>query len=235
MSHAVSQPAAHAPPATAGPAGIERIEAVTLQGPRLDLVPLDVAAHAAALFAATPEGTFDYFLDWPERWDEATFTRWLARAQGRPGAQSFVVLERATGTVLGSSSLYVVDGPHRGLEIGFTWYTPAARGTLVNPECKLLLLGHGFDRHGALRVQLKCDARNARSRRAIAKLGAQYEGTLRKHRVLPDGYARDTAYFSVLDTEWPAVRASLLARLASSTAGAQTGTRTGDSKGFTRD
>ncbi len=227
------QAAAAATTPTPRPASIDRIDAITLRGPRLDLVPLDLDAHADALFEITPPGCFEFFLSWPERWDRGSFRAWLAQSLTRPGIRPFVVVDRDSGQVLGCSSLYVVDAAHAGLEIGFTWYAPAARGTWVNPECKLLLLSHGFDHHRALRIQLKCDARNARSRAAIAKLGAAFEGVLRKHRVLPDGYARDTAYFSVIDTEWPAVKAGLLARLGEAVPG-QTGTRTTDAKGFTR-
>jgi RimJ/RimL family protein N-acetyltransferase len=194
-------------------AGIAKIAPTVLRGRFVTLEPLDAERDAAALFAGTPEGCFEYFLDWPAEWTLEAFKAWLsARAHGLTG-QTFVVRD-ARGAAVGSSSLFVVDAAHRGLEIGFTWYTEAARGTAVNPESKLLLLAHAFDGHGAVRVQLKCDARNARSRAAIAKLGAVYEGTLRKHRVLQNGYVRDTAYFSIVAEEWPGVRAGLEARVA---------------------
>lgn len=193
--------------------GILKIDAVPLRHPLLTLDPLDVDRHASELFSVTPPDCFKYFLDWPEQWEEATFAAWLRRSQQRPGGQPFAVIDPATGRAIGCSSLFIVDGPHGGLEIGFTWYAPSARGTHVNPVSKLLLLAHAFDHHHALRVQLKCDARNERSRAAITKLGAKFEGVLRQHRVLPDGFVRDTAYFSITAQEWPDLRTALNRRI----------------------
>ncbi len=118
------------------------------------------------------------------------------------------------GAVAGMSSyldVSVIDGR---LEIGSTSYTPSLWGTWVNPETKLLLLGHAFDVLKAGRVQLKTDVRNVRSQKAIARLGASYEGTLRRYQRRADGTVRDTVLFSVLAEEWPTVRDRLLARLA---------------------
>ena len=117
------------------------------------------------------------------------------------------------GRAVGSTSYCDIDLTVGGIEVGHTWYTPAVWQSAVNPECKLLLLGHAFEVLGAGRVTLKTDGRNARSQAAIRKLGARYDGTLRHHRLRPDGSIRDSAYFSVLATEWPEVRAGLLARL----------------------
>src|SRR4051812_11583606 len=117
------------------------------------------------------------------------------------------------GRAVGSTSYGDIDLSVGGIEIGWTWYTPALWATAVNPECKLLLLGHAFDDLGAGRVFLKTDALNARSRAAISKLGAAYDGTLRHHRLRSDGSVRDSAYFSVLAAEWPTVRDGLRARL----------------------
>ena len=102
---------------------------------------------------------------------------------------------------------------HRGLEIGMTWYAPSARGTKVNPEAKLLLLEHAFERLDAIRVQLKTDQRNVQSQRAIAKLGAVYEGTLRNHMIFESGYIRNTVMYSITPEEWPSVKQGLLDRL----------------------
>ena len=117
------------------------------------------------------------------------------------------------GRAQGSTSYGDVDLAVEGLEIGWTWYARAVWATHVNPTCKLLLLGHAFDDLGAARVLFKTDALNARSRRAIGRLGAQYDGTLRHHRLRADGSVRDSAYFSILAGEWPQVREGLLARL----------------------
>ena len=118
-----------------------------------------------------------------------------------------------TGAVVGTSSYLEVSPRDARLEIGFTAYTPAVWGGAVNPEAKLLLLGYAFETLNAGRVQLKTDVRNARSQQAIARLGAQYEGTLRRYQRRSDDTVRDTVLFSLLADEWPAARASLIARL----------------------
>jgi RimJ/RimL family protein N-acetyltransferase len=107
-----------------------------------------------------------------------------------------------------------LEHDHLRLEIGYTWYSPAVWGTGVNAEAKLLLLRHAFETLGARRVEFKTDARNERSRGALIALGAQFEGVFRKHMVLSDGGARDSAYYAIVDDEWPAVRARLEERLA---------------------
>jgi RimJ/RimL family protein N-acetyltransferase len=119
----------------------------------------------------------------------------------------------AAGDVVGSSSYLEVRPSHATLEIGGTQYAPEVWASAVNPEAKLLLFGHAFDTLGAGRVQLKCDARNVRSQQAIARLGARYEGTLRRHAVRQDGTIRDSVVFSVIAEEWPEVREGLRARL----------------------
>ena len=121
--------------------------------------------------------------------------------------------ELAAGAVAGTSSYLDVSVPDARLEIGFTTYAEPVWATSVNPETKLLLLGHAFEVLGAGRVQLKTDVRNERSQQAIARLGARYEGTLRRYQRRDDGSVRDTILFSVLAEEWPAVRDGLRARL----------------------
>lgn len=117
------------------------------------------------------------------------------------------------GAVVGTSSYLDVSPSDARLEVGFTAYTPAVWAGVVNPETKLLLLTHAFDVLGAGRVQLKTDVRNARSQQAIARLGAQYEGVLRRYQRRADDTVRDTVLFSILAEEWPDVRAGLNARL----------------------
>ncbi len=164
----------------------------------------------AALAGLVTDDTFRYFCtlypQGPSNEDYAQFWRraeaaghqpYLIEWQGRPVGQScFMDHNRAAGTV----------------EIGMTWYTPEARGTVVNPTCKLLMLGEAFS-HGLQRVTLKCDARNERSRRAILGIGATYEGTLRCHHYACTGESRDTAMFSVIASEWPRVREQLEQRI----------------------
>jgi len=116
--------------------------------------------------------------------------------------------------IVGSSSYLDIKPEHRALEIGATWINREWRGTFVNPEAKYLMLQHAFETQGAIRVQLKADARNEPSVAAMRKLNLVYEGTLRKHMIKDDGTTRDTAFFSVLDDEWPAMKQRLEDRLA---------------------
>ncbi|MBK5279435.1 MAG: GNAT family N-acetyltransferase, partial [Bacteroidia bacterium] len=97
----------------------------------------------------------------------------------------------------------------RGLEIGGTWYGSNFQRTIINTECKYLLLGHAFETLGAIRVQLKTDLRNERSQKAIERIGAVREGILRNHMILPDGRHRDSVYYSILDSEWSEVKMRL--------------------------
>jgi len=134
-----------------------------------------------------------------------------AMAQGTRIA--WAVRRLSDGAVVGTTSLYEIKPDYRRCEIGSTFYRPEARGGPVNPACKRLLLGHAFD-SGVVRVEIITDAINPGSQAAIRKLGARDEGVLRKHKITFRGRIRDTAQFSVLDDDWPEVRARLDARLA---------------------
>jgi RimJ/RimL family protein N-acetyltransferase len=117
------------------------------------------------------------------------------------------------GTPLGSSSFLNVREDDRVVEIGHTWLAPPAWGTGANTEAKYLMLEHAFEREGFRRVEFKTDALNERSRAALAGIGASFEGVFRKHMIVRDGERRDSAWYSVIDDDWPAVKAALLARL----------------------
>ena len=184
----------------------------TLMGKAVTLRPLTLE-DAPVLLAITPPETFRHFLTWPTTWDLPSLRVWMQKHLFKPDQTPFAVVLQDDGTVVGSTSYMDVQPQHRHAEIGCTWYTPAVRRTVVNPECKLLMLRHAFEVMGCVRVTLKCDGRNQVSQRAIAKLGAVREGVLRKHRVQPDGFVRDTVYFSIVEDEWPAVRERLEERL----------------------
>jgi RimJ/RimL family protein N-acetyltransferase len=124
-----------------------------------------------------------------------------------------VTVRREDGRVIGSTRYLALRPEHRSIEIGWTWLTPEAWGTGANIEAKLLMLEHAFERLACVRVELKTDARNERSRGAMAALPAQFEGVHRKHMLVRGGERRDSAWYSVLDDEWRAVRANLLRRL----------------------
>ncbi len=125
----------------------------------------------------------------------------------------YAILDSATGEPIGSTSFLEIRLEHLRVEIGNTWHTPRVWGRGINVETKLLLLGHAFERVGLRRVEFKTDARNERSRGALLALGATFEGIFRKHMVVRDGLARDSAYYSVIDEEWPAVKGALERRL----------------------
>lgn len=186
----------------------------TLAGRHVTLRPLS-AADAADLFAVTPPDTFKHFLSWPTEWSPAGMEAWIRDYLLASGWMCFAVVRNRDGRVVGSSSFMDILPAHRHAEIGCTWYAADARGTAINPESKLLMLAHAFEAMNCIRITLKCNALNTVSRRAIAKLGAVEEGTLRRHRIQPNGVVRDTTYFSITDAEWPSVRDRLRARLAS--------------------
>ena len=188
-----------------------------LQGERVRLEPLDARHVPGLLEAAADPATWTWLFG---RLDNETALRaWLAdalRARDAGAEMPFATLDTKTGRVVGSTRYLAIVPAHRRLEIGWTWLTPATWGTGINVEAKLLLLTHAFDELGAMRVELKTDARNERSRAAILALGAQFEGVFRKHMRMPDGRIRDSAWYAITDDDWPAVRSRLEARLAAS-------------------
>jgi RimJ/RimL family protein N-acetyltransferase len=137
----------------------------------------------------------------------------LSRAQNGTDLP-FVAIHLASGKVAGATRYLNIMPKDRGLEIGGTWYGTEYQRTLVNTECKYLLLTHAFERLGCIRVQLKTDLRNVRSQNAIERIGAKREGILRNHMVLPSGQFRDSVFYSILDSEWPEVKKRLEAILA---------------------
>ncbi len=128
------------------------------------------------------------------------------REQQRGESVVFATVERSSGRVIGSTRFMNIDRVNRRVEIGSTWIAPAWQRTGVNTEAKYLMLRHAFEEWKCIRVELKTDALNQKSRNAILRLGAKEEGTLRRHLVTWSGRARDTAYFSILDSEWPDVK-----------------------------
>lgn len=166
------------------------------------------------MLAAADDSCFTFHLDLPTPWDLNGFTGLARRLMNRPATVAYAMELNETGELVGVSTYMDIRADHKGLEIGSTWISKRFRGTAVNPESKLLMLANAFENYGACRVQLKCDGRNVQSQAAITKLGAQREGVLRKHMVALDGFVRDTVMFSIVQEEWPAVRAGLEARLA---------------------
>lgn len=187
----------------------------TLQGRFVRLEPLS-EAHVEGLTAIGLEDEiWKYMLYGPMRGQD-DIRQWVRDILARAANGSdlpFAVLDLATGRVAGATRYLDIRPEHRALEIGGTWYGSEFQRTAVNTECKYLLLKNAFEQLGCIRVQLKTDSRNIRSQAAIERLGAVKEGTLRNHMILPDGTIRHSAYYSILDAEWPRVKAFLEGRL----------------------
>lgn len=137
----------------------------------------------------------------------------LIRRQERGTDLPFAVIHLLTNRAIGMTRYMDIRPQDRALEIGGTWYAPSYQRTAVNTEAKLLLLTHAFEVIGCIRVQFKTDTRNVRSQQALERIGAVKEGVLRNHMVLPDGYIRDSVYYSIITSEWPQVKANLIKRL----------------------
>ena len=187
---------------------------IVLEGPHIRLEPLD-RRHADDLAEAASDP-----LIW--RWlpvqvaTREDLDSWIEAALAAAAAgteRAFAVVDLRTGRAVGSTRYMDIAAAHKGVEVGWTWYGRAAWGSVVNPEAKLLLLTHAFEDWGAIRLYLKTDSLNERSRSAIARLGAKYEGDLRNHRIRPDGSYRHSSHYSIIDTEWPAVKRSLEERV----------------------
>jgi RimJ/RimL family protein N-acetyltransferase len=192
------------------------VRPVTLTGRFVRLEPLS-DEHVSGLAAIGIDETIWQYMPYGQMRSEGDIRRWVQDILARAAESTdlpFAAIDLASGCVAGATRYMEIRPAHRGLEIGGTWYGAAYRRTPVNTECKYLLLEHAFERMGCIRVQLKTDARNERSQRAIERLGAVREGVLRKHLVLPNGYVRDSVYYSVVDSEWPNVKARLQEMLA---------------------
>ncbi len=212
--------------------GVERpatvARPVTLEGRFVRLEPMS-AAHIPGLVAAAAgsRDTYGYTLV-PH--DDAEARVYVANAlaeQEAGRALPFATIDRVAGRVVGSTRLFNIEywpwppgnAHQRGadrpdvVEIGWTWLSASAQRTPINTEAKLLMLAHAFDEWRVHRVSLMTDARNRRSREAIMRLGARFDGVLRAARPASDGTIRDTAAFSILDSEWPAIRTRLSTRL----------------------
>ena len=180
------------------------------------------SAHAPALFAAAGDDRSTYALTWvPETADEMSSYVERALEEQRAGTGiPFAVRSAHTGEIVGTTRYLNMEfwpglgTPHPTVvEIGYTWLTPEVQRSGINTEMKHFLLQYAFEYWNVLRVSLKTDERNARSRAAIERIGGRYEGVRRAERLRSDGTIRDTAYFSILASEWPAARDALLERL----------------------
>lgn len=188
-----------------------------LEGEIVRLEPL-AQRHEEGLFEAARDERIWRWLQYGISQGREEFGRWIGDAISRSEAGvegAFATVDAKTGEPVGSTRFLALRPEHRGLEIGWTWLAPSLWGTGANVEAKLLMLGHAFGTLGCMRVELKTDRRNERSRRAMEALPAEFEGIFRKHMLLPDGSVRDSAYYSITDDDWPDVKANLRRRLGS--------------------
>jgi RimJ/RimL family protein N-acetyltransferase len=189
-------------------------EAPTLQGRLVRLEPVE-RRHADGLWAASRDPRTWEWLSVLQPSTREELDTWLADALAAAAAGTEIPLATVCcKRVVGSTRYLALRPEHRSVEIGWTWLDPSAWGTGVNVEAKLLMLRHAFEVWGCRRVELKTDALNARSRGAMEAMGATFEGIHRKHLLVRRGENRDSAWYSVLDDEWPEVERGLLARLA---------------------
>jgi RimJ/RimL family protein N-acetyltransferase len=194
----------------------------TLRGSIVELRPLR-EDHAPALVAAAADGRL-----WDMKLtvvpDAATIDAYIARALAGRAAGTvmpFVIVRRdaddtdaSAARLVGSTRFWKIDRANRKLEIGHTWLSASAQRSAVNTEAKYLLLCHAFDVMHCVRVQFTTDELNEKSRAAILRIGAKQEGIVRHERIMPDGRKRNSVRFSIIDDEWPAVKAMLEAKLA---------------------
>lgn len=186
------------------------LQEITLTGQRARLEPLRLEYAPELWQAAQGTGIFTYFFQRMESFgDIENFIEKALEGQNCGVALPFVIRDLESGKLVGSTRFHDFKAPDRAVEIGATWLSPAFWRTRLNTECKYLLLRHGFEDLGLIRICFKTDARNTRSQHAIERLGAQREGILRSHMIMPDGYRRDSVYYSILEAEWPGVKARL--------------------------
>ena len=191
-----------------------RLEPLTLEGRLVRLEPLE-RGHAEGLWAASRDPQTWQWLSIVQPATRAELDAWLGTALEAAGAGTEIPLVTVVDErIVGSTRFLALRPEHRSVEIGWTWLHPSAWGTGANVEAKLLMLRHAFEAWGCRRVELKTDAQNVRSRGAMEALGATFEGVHRKHMLVRGGENRDSAWYSILDDEWPEVRERLSARLA---------------------
>lgn len=191
-----------------------KLEPVTLEGRGVRLEPLAASHHAALCeVGLDPElwRLVPYRVSAPDEMRGYIDSALEAQAAGT--AIPFATVEIASGRVVGSTRFMNIDAANRRVEIGATWLAAPWQRTTINTEAKYLMLRHAFETWHCIRVELKTDALNQRSRQAMLRIGAREEGTLRQHMVTWSGRLRDTVYFSILDSEWPAVKADLEVKL----------------------
>lgn len=197
------------------------VQPITLEGTSVRLKPL-LPQHVPQLWNVAKDSLEDIFrwIPYPmqsyEDFEQAVALQLDEQSRGL--SVPFVTIEHSSGQVVGSTRFMNIDRNNRRVEIGSTWIAPAWQRTAINTEAKYLMMCLAFERWKCIRVELKTDALNQKSRNAILRIGAKEEGTFRKHMITSTGRIRDTVYFSILDFEWPHVKHRLEQKIAQSTA-----------------
>ena len=190
------------------------ISPVTLEGQHTRLEPLS-PAHEEPLIAAAGEDELwnSIVTVVPSRDTMAEYIEAALTAQAQGTELPFVIIQKASGRVVGTTRFYYIQPQQRNAAIGYTWVATSAQRTAVNTEAKLLLLTHAFDHWRCVRIEFITDVLNQQSRAAILRLGARQEGILRKHLIMPNGRIRDSVCFSIIAEEWPEVKTNLTTKL----------------------
>ncbi|MGY3717353.1 GNAT family N-acetyltransferase [Sutcliffiella cohnii] len=189
---------------------IMEITPVVLTGDRVKIKPMEIH-HVQELFEAGNNPSI-----WPymsmnvqSMEDMNNLVTGALQARGQGSEFPFVIIDKDSGKIVGSTRFLNISIPNRNLEIGWTWLSPTVWRTRINTECKYLLLKHCFETLGTIRVQIKTDSRNVRSQQAIERIGGVKEGVHRNHMIMHDGYFRDTVFYSIIDKEWLQVKSNL--------------------------
>jgi len=187
------------------------VQPITLQGKHATLEPL-AHEHEDALRRVAADGELWrlWYTSVPTPEKTAAYIDTALDMRENLGAMPFVVRTNATGEIVGCTRYFHVDAPNRRLEIGYTWYAKSVQRTAINTECKIMLLTHAFETLKCIAVEFRTHWFNLASREAIARLGAKQDGVLRNHQISPDGSYRDTVVFSIIESEWPAVKRHLM-------------------------
>jgi len=183
---------------------------VQLEGQHVQLVPLSLD-HKVGLQQAAKDGELWnlWFTSVPHPNDTEAYIEKALTQQQQDSAIPFAIIEKNTGTIIGSTRICNALSEHRRIEIGYTWYAKSFQRTAANTEAKLLLLTHAFETLNCIAVEFRTNWHNHKSRNAIARLGAKQDAVLRNHQILKDGTIRDTVIFSIIQNEWPSVKKSL--------------------------
>ena len=184
------------------------VKPLVLSGDNLRLEPLS-QDHAQGLYNRGRSAADWAYMPRSCFIDLADTRQWIDEALQAPAQLPFAIVESGKNKAVGSTRYLNIRPEHRSLEIGWSWLGQEWQRTGVNTQVKLLLLSHAFERLGCVRVEFKTDARNARSQRALERMGATREGVLRNHMIVQGDYVRDSVYFSVIDQDWLEVKERL--------------------------